>query len=503
MLEYSLIGKLYIFWQNSLIYRLLGAIYHVFSNAFRYSLFRRIMVHESKLQQIYENCLLSKIIDWIIDFVILILGKIEKYFAVAFKNSKIVNLFKGSLFINFEFIFAVFAGGMYIVPHNLWSNMFAVAGTFLLVAVYALLCAANQRRVLYPKKLGLPLLIFALLTPVTMLFTVEKGNSLRVLIFVFAALALMWITASNLDTEEKLKNLLCWIYIAVIFTALFAIFQRAVGIEANPTFIDQELNPNLPARVYSTVDNPNNYAELLVLFMPLAAVYAMNIKNVLRRFICCILLALPMLALVMTYSRSGWLSIALTVFIFVYYTNKKLVPWMFVAAILCVPFLPASVMTRLGNLFNVADSSANFRLELWESCLRLLSKGNRWLTGIGLGPYTYNQNMLQVTTIKIAQSMPHTQMLYLELIMEWGIFGFITYMWFIITKIISGACQINKSRSKYVNGALISSVASLIGIAILSVFEYIWFYPRIMFAYFVVVGIMIACTRMARRENGK
>ncbi|MDO5331890.1 MAG: O-antigen ligase family protein, partial [Bacillota bacterium] len=488
-------------WQYSFIYKILASIYHVFSNAFQFSLFRKLMTRTSKLQYLYENCFISTVIDRVIDFVVRIFGCIAKLFKPAWNNSKIVKLCKGSVIFKFEFIFSAFVGAMYIVPHQAWSNMFAVLGAIGCLVIYTFLCALGERKVLYPKKLGLPLFIFAALTPVTMLFSSDRGNSIRILIFDFAAFLIMWLVASNTDSEEKLKRILAWVYITVIFTALYAIMQRVVGIEANPTFIDQELNPNVPARVFSTVDNPNNYAELLVLFMPLAAVFAMNIKDTTRRFIACIALAIPALALVMTYSRSGWLSIALTVFIFVYYTNKRLIPWMFVAAFLCLPFLPASVMTRLGNLFNTADSSASFRITLWTNCLRLLSMNNRWLTGIGLGPYTYNHNLLLVTTIKIAQSMPHTQMLYLELIMEWGIFGFISYMWFIVTKIISGACQIDKAKNKYVNGTLIAAVSSLVGIAILAVFEYIWFYPRIMFAYFVVVGLMIACIRMSKEEQ--
>ena len=481
----------------------LAKIYHAFSDAFEFSVLRKILVRKSKLQSWYEDCLISKVIDKIIDFVIGILKVVASFFTPAWNNSFLVNLCKGSIIIKFEFLFSAFIGAMYIVPHQMWSNMFAVLGSIGFLVIYAFMCATGQRSVLYPKKLGLPLLIFAALTPITMLFSSDKANSLRIMIFFFAAFLFMWLVASNTDSEEKLRRILAWVYVTVIFTAIYAIMQRVIGIEANPTFIDQELNPNVPARVFSTVDNPNNYAELLVLFMPLAAVFAMNIKNVTRRFLACAGLALPCLALLMTYSRSGWLSIALTVFIFVYYTNKRLIPWMFVAAFLCIPFLPASIMTRLGNLFNVKDSSASFRITLWTNCLRLLGMDNRWLTGIGLGPYTYNHNLLLVTTVKIAQSMPHTQMLYLELIMEWGIFGFISFMWFIITKIIVGAGQINKSNNKYINGTLIACVSSFLGIAILSVFEYIWFYPRIMFAYFILVGLMIACVNMSGRSNGK
>jgi len=501
MLENSLIGKLYTYWELSWFYSLAAKIYHFFANAFHYSILRKILKRSSKLSKWYEQCLISKIIDWIIDFVIHMLSGLIGIFAPAWQNSKLINLCKGSIFLKFDFLLGAFFCGMYFIPHQYWSNILAVAAAFGLLVIYAFLCAAKRRSVLYPKKLGLPFLIFVALTPITMLYTTDVPNSFRVLLFFFAAFSFAWIVASNIDSKEKLHDILAWIYVIVIFTAVYAIMQRAMGLKPNLTFIDEKLNPNMPARVFSTVDNPNNYAELVVLFTPLAAVFAMNVKNMFKRFVACVLLALPMLALVMTYSRSGWLSIALTVFIFVYYTNKKLIPWIFVAGFLALPFLPASVMTRLSNLVNVSDKSASFRIQLWQSCLTLLGMDNRWITGIGLGPYTYNHNLMLVTTRDIAQGMSHTQMLYMDLVMEWGILGLISFMWLIISKIITAANCIYETKNEYIKGTLIASVSSFLGIAILSIFEYIWFYPRILYAYFILLGLMIACIKMVRNGN--
>lgn len=498
MLENSILGKLYTYWQYSLLYAILAKIYHVFSNAFKYSLTASIGRRDSKLQLWYENCLISKIIDAIINFVLRIIGAVCNFLAPAWENSKIVSWCKGSVFLKFDFLLNAFICGMFIMPHEYWSNFFAVLGSVGLMAIYIVMCGVNSRKLLYPKKLGLPLLIFAALTPISMLYTEDFSNSFRILLFFMAAFLFMWLVASNVDTKERLHVILGWIYIVVIFTACYAIMQRAMGLEANPTFIDEVLNPNMPARVYSTVENPNNYAELVVLFTPLATVFAMNVKDMFKRLVAVCLLGLPLIALVMTYSRSGWMSIALTVVIFVYFTDKRLIPWIFVAGMLCLPFLPASVITRLGNLVNVSDKSASFRIQLWQSCVRLLRMDHRWLTGIGLGPYTYNHNLVLVASREIAEGMPHTQMLYMDLIMEWGIFGFISFMWFIITKLIVATRSIYSAQDKYVKGSLIAAVSSFLGIAILSIFEYIWFYPRILFAYFILLGLMIACIGMAK-----
>ena len=118
-----------------------------------------------------------------------------------------------------------------------------------------------------------------------------------------------------------------WLYAAVMVTAAYAVVQRIMGVEVNASLTDLALNEGVPGRVYSTLDNSNNYAEFLVLFTPLCAAWAINLKDVRARFVFSCALALPMLALVMTYSRSGWLSFMLAVLVFVYYTTSGSYPW--------------------------------------------------------------------------------------------------------------------------------------------------------------------------------
>ena len=74
-----------------------------------------------------------------------------------------------------------------------------------------------------------------------------------------------------------------------------------------------------------------------------------------------------------------------SVVIFVYYADKRLIPVGVVACILLIPFLPDSIITRFSTIFNSHDSSANHRLTTWRGILRMI--GDYGLTGIAWAPH--------------------------------------------------------------------------------------------------------------------
>ena len=92
-------------------------------------------------------------------------------------------------------------------------------------------------------------------------------------------------------------------------------------------------------------------------------------------------------------------------------------------------------------------------------------------------------------------------MLYLELILETGALGFLSFMWFWLREIKNAAFDLFKAGSNEVRLALIACGAAFGGIALDGVFEYIWFYPRVLFGFFILMGLMLSAARLARAEG--
>ena len=494
-----MLGRLYGWWLCSAIFRLLRGIYRPFARAFPNSAVVNFLRRPPKIERWYANSLVCRAIDAVYRFLLRIFGAIINALRPAAGGSFFVRAASGSYFLRFEVLLGCFTFVMFVAPHEMWSNSYAVLGAAGLFGVAFLMSAAGARREMFPREFGLPFLLFVMACVGSLGFTSDRSDSLRVLMFFAAAFLFMYAAVIGISTKEQLRRLMGFIYAAVMFTALYAFYQRVMGVEVSASFTDLDLNVGVPGRVYSTLDNPNNYAEFLVLFTPLSTAYAMTEKRTFRRLVLSCLIVLPLGALVMTYSRGCWLSIALSVVIFVYYTDKRLIPVGLVACILLIPFLPDSIMTRISTIFNSHDSSANHRLTTWRGILRMI--GDYGLTGIGMGPNTFAELYPAYALTGATKGVYHSQMLYLELILETGALGFFSFMWFWLREIKNAAFDLFKARSNEVRLALIACGAAFGGIALDGVFEYIWFYPRVLFGFFILMGLTLSAARLARAEG--
>ena len=166
---------------------------------------------------------------------------------------------------------------------------------------------------------------------------------------------------------------------------------------------------------------------------------------------------------------------------------------------LVIPFLPDSIITRLSTIFNSHDSSASHRIRTWQSLLPMLR--DHGFTGIGMGPTTFSDLYPSYALTGATKGVYHTQMLYMELFIETGALGFVSFMWLMLRSVKDAAFSLVHCAGRETRGALVGCCASFIGIAVASIFEYIWFYPRVLFAFFILLGICLACIRMCRREK--
>ena len=93
-------------------------------------------------------------------------------------------------------------------------------------------------------------------------------------------------------------------------------------------------------------------------------------------------------------------------------------------------------------------------------------------------------------------------MFYMELVLENGMVGFVGFMGYYIRVIRNGFKTIsiaNKEERAY----LAAGIGALLGISFVCMAEYIWFYPRDMFAHFIVMGILVAVTKNISRERSR
>ena len=201
----------------------------------------------------------------------------------------------------------------------------------------------------------------------------------------------------------------------------------------------------------------------------------------------------------MTYSRSCWISMLLACLVFLYYANKKLIPAFFLLCVAAIPFLPDSIMIRVMSLFNSDDSSNMYRVYIWSGTIGMVR--DYGLSGIGLGPASFAVLYPDYAHKLAQQGVPHSHMVYMELILEMGVLGFVSFMWFMLRLWKDSAVNLLASKNVTTRYTLIACLSSLVGIAFAFCVEYVWYYPRTFFAYFILAGIACAAIRISKGER--
>lgn len=483
MLADSIIGKMYIFWLESAVYGFFHRLALPFGRAWPDSFFARFLKRKGRLNRYYDSSLTAGILRGISGFCAKLSERVKT-------GSKFYGRYlASSVFLSYGFLLGFFVFLMFAAPHSMWNNIYALIGAVFFMAPLALTPAGGPRRAVGAEKFGLPFALFVLACLLSLLFTTDLSDSVRILSFFITAFMLMLASSSAATDKKTVMRFMGCIYFAVLFSGMYAFVQRIAGIAVDELLTDVSINTGVPGRVFSTLGNPNNYAEFLVLFLPLCAVWAVHVRNRPLRLALCLGLAVPALALVMTYSRSGWLSMVLAAAVFVFFADRKVIPLLFFACVAAFPFLPDSVMIRLSTIFNAGDTSAAHRIYVWKGVALMLSDRWQWLTGIGLGPETFANVYPEYARRWAQDGVFHSQMLYLDLIIETGALGFVSFMWMMARSTRDACVSLVRAKDTLYKGILIAGVSSFAGMALAGTVEYIWFYPRVLFAFFILLGI--------------
>lgn len=387
---------------------------------------------------------------------------------------------------------ALFIGFMIIMPNAIWNNLFGVAAAAIFGGWSLITVSVKKNR--NSHRVSLSLMIFTVAIITSVIFAPELGDAAKTGLFMISAIILMASVITALDTKEKVLRFLSIVLFFVTLTALYAFIQRMQGVEIDEEFVDTALNEGMPGRVYSTFANANNYAELLLLFLPFfVPVFVLSEKRI-AKLLSLLGFAAVFTALLMTYSRSCWVGFAIAAVVFVALYDKRLLIPFAILAIAAIPFLPDTILNRILTIGSLEDSSNSYRIYIWESCVSMLR--DFFVTGIGIGSSSF-KNAYPAYASSVAITAPHSHMLYLELALETGIMGFLGFMGFIYSSVKKAFTSLTLEKSNF-RTVIIAGVAALFGIAFVCCVEYIWFYPRVMFAFFVVPGILIASSRLGR-----
>jgi O-antigen ligase len=376
--------------------------------------------------------------------------------------------------------------GINIVPHSYFNNLVIACAAVVFAAAFLVLAARDKHDAalikeipMYLKEIFYCLIAYCLIIVLALAASTEFYDSLRITVISLFCVSFAFIIYVAAKDKDSFHLLMTFISVSLFLTSLFNLYyfwqERSLGEGLH--------------RLSSTMENTNIFAVFLIILVPICISYIINLKDALRRLIFSLMLVPALLCLVLTYTRAAYVAFFIIIVALILLINWKFLPIVFLGILVIIPFIPQPVVERL--LSSGSDYSSTVRLEIWQASLVVIK--NNWLAGVGSGPLAFEQTDLA------AYDLPHSHNLFIQISLETGIFSLLAFVALVVTLLVRSLVAYFKT-SRYNKVYLAGFIASLLGIMSFGVFDYVWFYPRALLAFWIMVGLFLGLLRLTKQE---
>lgn len=321
----------------------------------------------------------------------------------------------------------------------------------------------------------LMLIVFTINT----ILSVNVSGSIRDLIINGLSILMIIHMINGIENKKSLYQLMDIIVISGLVTSFYAFYQYFTGVPMGSGWVDP--SSNISIRVFSTFENPNLYAEYLIMIIPLTFARLLSVGKKNKIFYVIIGIA-QLVALLLTFSRGGWLGLIFAVGIFALLIKRDLIIKLIPLGIVGIFFLPSSIMMRIKSIGSLSDSSNFYRFQIWENSINIVK--DFFVTGVGLGFESFRS----ISSLYIKDFSPyHAHNTYLELMIEIGVLGLILFIW-LLGKLLKDIRHQKMSQDKIFTVAIFSGIS---GLFIHGVAEHILYNPKIIFQFWLMIGLLI------------
>ena len=203
------------------------------------------------------------------------------------------------------------------------------------------------------------------------------------------------------------------------------------------------------------------------------------------------------IALGMTYNRASWIGGVAAAGVFVFLWNRKLIPGLLLLGICALPVLPDTIFNRILTIFNLKDTSTSSRFPLYAAALEMIK--TRPIRGAGLGTDVVRLAIKDMNLYHGAAPFVHAHNLYLQIWLETGLIGLLSYLAAMISALKAAAKACKLRCPQEVRLITIGAAAAVAGILVDCLADYLWNYPRVMVVFWFLFAILLSGVKLARR----
>lgn len=281
------------------------------------------------------------------------------------------------------------------------------------------------------------------------------------------------------DQSKKVMNLMV---VMGLILGIHATYQYIAGVQMPGNWVDS--TEQIRTRAFSIIGSPNILGVLFVLFMPITMGLAASAKRWSARLFYLVSLGFMTLGLFFTLSRGSWLAFALSLAIFAFFINWKLI--MHLGALGGVLLLSGGGFSqRLLFMFSptyLIKSAAGGRILRWTTGIE------EWIQspflGLGLGRYGGAVAMNH----KLAPF--YLDNYYLKTLVEMGLFGIAAFLYMIGSMLFFCVKTIGRQLDPNHRWQTIGLFSAAVGVLAQNGVENIFEFPAMVFYFWLVVALI-------------
>ncbi len=488
-------------YRNSLLFRFmvrvyaaLGRFFTAFGRLFTHSLIIGACFREAGPDRLWRSSLTYRVVSFVLNLPGLLLHRLYLKYRAKCDESVLLGLVfeagDGAALLESWVIL-----GLWVIPFKYWDNTYHLLGFLAVLALlYVRTMHRGQRMKLEKTGVFLAMLAAAVLLSVPLSHYPELSQ--RYLRYHIICMVCVYVTVNAPRHTGDLKRMAAASGVVILISAAWAVVQRFQGVDIVAAYVDKTLNAGMPGRVQSYFDNPNTYAQVLVMLLPLTVPLMLTSRKPLGKAAAAVVLAVGVLALAMTYSRASWIGLAAAALVFLLLWKPGLIPPFLILALLCIPLLPDTILNRLSTIGKAtSDSTVTSRFPLYGAGAEVLVRSP--IFGAGLGGDAVKRFIRDRRIYPLIVYYAHLHNLFLEVWVENGLLGIFGFLGACCCGLRSLARRSRRGKDKTVKLFCAASCGSLAGTLLTGMVDFIWAYPRVMCIFWFVFAFGLAAIRLS------
>ena len=341
----------------------------------------------------------------------------------------------------------------------------------------------------------LPVVFFLLACVVSFVNAVDLERSIFMFKSILTGVIIFFFLKERFDGDKNFVRGLGYCYVlGASVTAILGLVQALTGAPmgfiGNPgvhNFIG--VNNEIYGRIASTMQHPNLLAAALLpaVFINLSLWVSKEKKKMWLNVVHSVSLVVLLLAVILTYSRAAWLGLFLGFagFTVVFaWGRKKVLFGIIAAALLLLALFHGQISDRIKGTTG-KDVTVVSRIEAWKSALAMFK--DHPFTGVGLNNFYVNYEKYKTPAAPFM--MEHAHNTFLNTAAELGLFGLFAFLWILLVffkKIFSPGKEVK------------ILLFGLMAVLIAGCFENLWFDPRIVVVFWILLALISSCQSKPR-----